>query len=132
MTRITPMTHRTASRLAAGLTLVAGLAAASAAFAAPVQGETVFKQQCGTCHTIAPGAAKLGPPLKGMIGRKAGTVPGYAYSNALKAWGQTWTTANLDQYLAKPTATVPGTKMLVGVSNAEQRTAVVAYLAAQK
>ncbi|KQW69464.1 cytochrome C [Phenylobacterium sp. Root77] len=126
------MTHRTASRLAAGLTLVAGLAAASAAFAAPVQGETVFKQQCGTCHTIAPGAAKLGPPLKGMIGRKAGTVPGYAYSNALKAWGQTWTTANLDQYLAKPTATVPGTKMLVGVSNAEQRAAVVAYLAAQK
>ncbi len=119
--------HRLAALLAATL----GLAAATGASAA-VQGETVFKQQCGTCHTIAPGAAKLGPALKGVVGRKAGAVQGYAYSKALTAWGQTWTTANLDQYLAKPTATVPGTKMLVGVPNAEQRAAVVAYLAAQK
>lgn len=123
------MSHR--HRLAALLAAALGMAAASGATAA-VQGETVFKQQCGTCHTIAPGAAKLGPALKGVVGRKAGTVPGYAYSKAMTAWGQTWTTVNLDQYLAKPTATVPGTKMLVGVPNAEQRAAVVTYLAAQK
>ncbi|WP_312166346.1 c-type cytochrome [Phenylobacterium sp.] len=125
------MTHRPPHRLAAGLVAAAGLAAASGATAA-VQGETVFKQQCGTCHTIAPGPAKLGPALQGVVGRKAGAVQGYAYSKALIAWGQTWTAANLDQYLAKPTATVPGTKMLVGVANAEQRAAVVDYLAAQK
>jgi len=124
------MTPRSISGLAAGFALAAGLASSAAA---QVQGETVFKQQCGTCHTIAPGGpAKLGPPLKGMVGRKAGTVPGYAYSTALKGWGQTWTTANLDQYLAKPAAVVPGTKMLVGVANPQQRAAVVAYLASQK
>lgn len=125
------MTSRKFLGLATGFALAAGLATSAAA--ASVQGETVFKQQCGTCHTIAPGGpAKLGPPLKGAIGRKAGTVPGYAYSAALKGWGQTWTTANLDQYLAKPAAVVPGTKMLVGVANPEQRAAVVAYLASQK
>ena len=125
------MTDHTLLRLAAGFALAAGLA--SSAAAAPVQGETVFKQQCGTCHAIAPGGpAKLGPPLKGMVGRKAGTVPGYAYSKAMTGWGQTWTTANLDAYLAKPAATVPGTKMLVGVANPEQRAAVIAYLATLK
>ena len=57
---------------------------------------------------------------------------GYAYSKAMTGWGQTWTTANLDAYLAKPAATVPGTKMLVGVANPEQRAAVIAYLATLK
>ena len=126
------MTDHTLLRLAAAFALAAGLAS-SAAAAAPAQGETVFKQQCGTCHAIAPGGpAKLGPPLKGMVGRKAATVPGYTYSKALSAWGQTWTTANLDKYLAKPSALVPGGKMLVGVANADQRAAVIAYLATQK
>ena len=125
------MTDHTLLRLAAAFALAAGLA--SSAAAAPAQGETVFKQQCGTCHAIAPGGpAKLGPPLKGMVGRKAATVPGYAYSKALSGWGQTWTTANLDKYLAKPSAVVPGGKMLVGVANADQRAAVIAYLATQK
>ena len=120
------MTPRSILGLAAGFALAAGLASTAAA---QVQGETVFKQQCGTCHAIAPGGpAKLGPPLKGMVGRKAGTVPGYAYSKAMTGWGQTWTTANLDAYLAKPAATVPGTKMLVGAPDAEQRAALVTYL----
>lgn len=126
---IRTMSHR--HRLAALLAAALGLAAASGASAA-VQGETVFKQQCATCHTIAPGAAKLGPPLKGVVGRKAGTWEGYSYSKAMKTWGQTWTTVNIDQYLAKPSAIIPGTKMLVGVPNAEQRSAVVDYLATQK
>lgn len=116
----------------AALAALAALAAGSTALAQAPQGETLFKQQCSTCHTIAPGAAKQGPPLQGVIGRKAGSLAGYAYSPALKTWGQTWTTANLDQYLAKPTAVVPGTKMMVGMPNAAQRAAVVSYLAAQK
>ena len=113
---------------------VCGLAPATAATAAPSQGETLFKQRCGTCHTIEPsGPAKLGPPLKGMIGRKAATVPGFAYSAALKNSGIVWNAANLDAYVARPTATVPGTKMMVGMpGNAAQRAAVVDYLAAQK
>ena len=124
------MTPRSILGLAAGFALAAGLATSAAAQA---QGETVFKQQCGTCHAIAPGGpAKLGPPLKGMVGRKAGTVPGYAYSKAMTGWGQTWTTANLDAYLAKPAASVPGTKMLVGAPDSEQRAALVQYLGTMK
>ncbi len=115
-------------------TAISLMALASGALAAPSQGETLFKQRCGTCHTIEPGGpAKLGPPLKGMVGRKAGTVQGFAYSNALKNSGIVWNTTNLDAYIAKPTATVPGGKMMVGMpGNPAQRAAVVAYLAAQK
>lgn len=111
--------------------LVAAIAASSAALAAPSQGETLFQQRCGTCHTIAPGPAKMGPPLANIVGAKAGAVPGYAFSPALKASGLTWTTANLDKYLAKPTAVVPGTKMMVGMPDAAQRAAVISYLSSQ-
>lgn len=116
----------------AALAAIGALTAGSSALAQAPQGETLFKQQCATCHTIAPGAAKQGPSLQGVVGRKAGTLAGYAFSPALKAWGKTWTTANLDQYLAKPTTVVPGTKMMVGMPNAAQRAAVVSYLATQK
>ena len=119
-------------RLIAASFALAALTAAPPALAQASQGETLFKQQCATCHTIAPGAAKMGPPLKGMVGRKAGTVAGFAYSPALKASGITWTADSLDKYLAKPSALVPGTKMLIGVPDAAKRAAVVAYLAAQK
>jgi len=111
--------------------LVTGIAASSAALAAPTQGETLFKQRCATCHAIAPGVAKMGPPLKGIVGSKAGVVPGYAFSPALKASGLTWTTANLDKYLAKPTSVVPGTKMMVGLPDPAQRAAVIDYLSSQ-
>ena len=119
------------ARLIAAVLAFAALSA-SQAQAQASQGETLFKQQCGTCHTIAPGAPKMGPPLKGMVGRKAGTVAGFAYSPALKASGITWSADSLDKYLAKPTALVPGTKMIVGMPDATKRAAVVAYLAAQK
>ena len=112
--------------------LAASALAASAASAQAPPGEALFKQQCGTCHTIAPGAPKLGPALKGVVGRKAATVSGYAYSTALKNSGITWTAAKLDAYLAKPTATVPGTKMMIGAANPAQRTAIIAYLSTQK
>jgi cytochrome c len=74
----------------------------------------------------------MGPPLKGMVGRKAGTVAGFAYSPALKASGITWNADSLDKYIAKPTAVVPGTKMMVGTADATKRAAIVAYLVAQK
>lgn len=113
--------------------LASALAFAGGASAAPSQGETLFKQRCGTCHTIEAGPTKMGPPLKGMIGRKAATVPGFAYSNALKNSGIVWNATNLDAYVAKPTATVPGTKMAIGMpGDAAQRAAVIDYLAAQK
>lgn len=108
------------------------LAAAPAAAQAP-GGEALFKQRCGTCHAIdAGGAAKLGPPLRGVAGRKAGVVAGYAYSTALKGSGVVWDRANLDAYLARPAARIPGTKMMLGVPAADQRAAIISYLATQK
>lgn len=120
-------------RLTAAATAALVLSGASHAAAQASQGETLFKQQCGTCHTIAPGAPKMGPALKGIVGRKAGTVAGFAaYSPALKNSGITWNAESLDKYVAKPTALVPGTKMIVGVPDAAKRAAIVAYLVAQK
>lgn len=120
------------ARLIIAALALAALSAASQAQAQASPGETLFKQQCGTCHTIAPGAPKMGPPLKGVVGRKAGTLAGFAYSPALKASGVTWSADSLDKYLAKPMAFVPGTKMMVGLPDATKRAAVVAYLVAQK
>ncbi|ODT64187.1 MAG: cytochrome C [Phenylobacterium sp. SCN 69-14] len=105
---------------------------ASPALAQAPSGETLFKQQCGVCHSIAQAPGKMGPPLKGVVGRKAGTLPGYAYSPAMKGYGVTWDAGKLETYLAKPTAAVPGTKMMIGAANPAQRSAIIAYLATQK
>ncbi|HEY9236018.1 MULTISPECIES: c-type cytochrome [Phenylobacterium] len=128
------MSHRVRRPWIAVVPAVSLMALAGAAAAAPSQGETLFNQRCGTCHAIAPGgAAKMGPPLAGMIGRKAGTVPGFSYSAAMKKSGIVWDAARLDAYIAKPAAVVPGTTMMVGMpGDPAQRAAVVAFLAAQK
>ena len=121
-------------RLIARSIALAACAAAvtTPAFAQAPNGETLFKQQCGVCHAITPAPGKMGPPLKGVVGRKAGTLPGYAYSPAMKGYGVTWDAGKLETYLAKPTAAVPGTKMMIGAANPAQRSAIVAYLATQK
>lgn len=105
---------------------------ATSAMAAPPSGEDVFDQQCSVCHSLKPAPGKMGPPLAGVVGRKAGTLSGYAYSNALKASGLTWTVQTLDVYVKAPAKTVPGTKMLLGAPDAQQRAAVIQYLASVK
>ena len=114
------------------LTLAVVLAGmATSAVAAP-SGQAVFEQRCSVCHSIQPAPGKMGPPLAGVAGRKAGTVGGYAYSNALKASNITWSSDALDAFLKGPGKMVPGTKMLVGASDAEQRAALVQYLGSLK
>jgi len=115
--------------LAATAVLAASVATSASAQSA---GETLFKQRCAVCHSIAPAPGKMGPPLKGVVGRKSGTVPGFAYSDAMKKANITWSTATLTSYLQAPAKMVPGTKMLISVPNPEQRAAVVQYLATQK
>lgn len=89
--------------------------------------------QCVSCHTVKPGVNGVGPSLHGVVGRKAGTLPGYAYSDALKAWGKTLTPEELDKWLTAPTQDVPGTKMVFpGIADPARRKAVIDYLATQK
>ncbi|HZB93849.1 MAG TPA: cytochrome c family protein, partial [Stellaceae bacterium] len=92
-------------------------------------GEAVFKRNCAICHAVEPGKNKIGPSLAEVFGRKAGTAPGYSYSDANKKSGLTWDEPTLDKYLADPRGVVPGTKMLfIGLKNPDDRQAVIAYL----
>ncbi len=101
------------------LVLIAGLLVISAAPAMAqaasggnaAAGEKDFVV-CRACHQIGPGAKiAVGPVLNGVVGRKAGTYPGYNYSEANKTSGITWTPDVLEKYLANPQAVVPHTKM---------------------
>lgn len=115
------------------LILAAALAGlATSAIAAPPSGQQVFEQQCSVCHSLKPAPGKMGPPLAGVVGRKAGSVPGFAYSNAMKAYGVTWSAETMDAFVKAPGKTVPGTKMLLGAPDAERRAAVIQYLATVK
>lgn len=113
--------------------------ALAAAAAVPVlaqsnAGEQLFRQRCASCHTVAPGGAPgpIGPNLRGVVGRAAGGSSFKAYSPALKSARLTWTKANLDKFLTAPGKLVPGTRMVIAVTDPKQRAAVVAYLASQR
>ena len=85
--------------------------------------------QCTACHSTTPGKTIIGPSLAHVYGRKAGSLPGFQYSDAMKKSGMAWNNANLDAFLAAPMAKVPGTLMgFAGIKDAAQRKAVIAYL----
>jgi cytochrome c len=103
---------------------VAGAAAARAADAA--HGKVVF-QQCAACHTDQSGA--IGPSLRGVFGRKSGTVDGFRYSDAMMRANLTWDATNLHDYISNPQAKVKGNRMpFGGVANAGDLDDLVAYL----
>ena len=91
-------------------------------------GKAVFAQ-CRTCHTTEEGKNMTGPSLHNVVGREAGTVAGFNYSDANKNSGITWTEQKLFQYLEKPQRVIPGTKMIFpGLPDAQKRADVIAYL----
>jgi cytochrome c2 len=92
----------------------------------PVHGKQLFSERCTACHALD--ANKAGPQLAGVVGRKAGTVPGYHYSAALKSAGLVWSRDNLDRWLADPKKFVPGVRMPVRVLDAPSRHDLIAYL----
>ncbi len=97
----------------------------------PASGERVFAA-CRTCHVFDEGVNRVGPSLHRVVGRQAGTVPGFAYSEANKNSGVTWTPEVLFEYLEDPKGFMPGTKMAFpGVKDAQKRADLVAYLEQQ-
>jgi cytochrome c len=103
--------------------------AAPAAAAPPARGRLLFLK-CAPCHDIsATPSAKTGPNLRGVFGRKVASLPGYAYSTAMKAQTFTWDEAHLDRWLTQPTDLIPGTAMAFGgLDSAADRRAVIDYL----
>ncbi len=91
-------------------------------------GQTGFAL-CGVCHAVGEGAAnKLGPILNGLEGRQSGSVAGYDYSPAIKSANITWSEATFKDFMANPSGKVPGTKMVITVSDATAAANLWAYL----
>ena len=92
-------------------------------------GQTVY-QICMGCHSLD--EDDVGPRHRGVVGRVAGTVPGYAYSPALKGSHIVWNRDTLDRWLTNPQALVPGAKMFFAMPSAQDRADVIAYLEKQR
>jgi cytochrome c len=111
----------------AGLLLAGSTTAALAAD--PVAGEKIFKTQCSICHAVVAGENRIGPTLFGVVGRRAGSVPGFNYTADHKKLGIAWDAATLDKYLTNPRAMVPDTSMVyAGLKDDAERADLVAYL----
>lgn len=118
--------------MVAAFAVVGALGSAAAQDANVEEGAEVFKK-CRACHDLGPDAKnKVGPVLNGIIGRKAGTIDGFAYSDANKASGAkglTWTEDVLFKYLENPLTFMPGTKMaFAGLKDPQDRKDLIAYL----
>ena len=114
----------------AGLLFMVLMMAASAEAS---DGAALYKKNCQTCHAIEKnGAARQGPPLFGIIGRKAGSIDGFKYSNGLKTAGWEWTPEKLDAWIAFPKKMIRDTYMVYRQNDPDIRKAIVAYIAEQK
>lgn len=95
------------------------------------RGKAVFSR-CAVCHTTEAGRHKIGPSLHGIVGRKAGTVDGFNYSEAMKSSDVVWTPENIEKHLADVGGFIPGNRMAqlfpVGVPDAGERADIIAYL----
>ncbi|MEA2782305.1 MAG: cytochrome c [Rhodospirillaceae bacterium] len=112
-----------------GLAIVAMLSCGvgtACADADPVKGEVVY-HRCQGCHSVD--RNRIGPMHKGLFGRAAGSVPGFAYSSAMKSSGIVWNERTLDKFLQGPRQMVPGTKMTyAGIRDPQERADLIAYL----
>lgn len=117
--------------LVASLGLVGTTAAAVAQGVSDDDPELAFNGHCRECHAFDKGDNRIGPTLYGVVGRKAGTVPGFGYSESLKDSGITWNEKNLDQWITNPNAVVPGNNMgaiFSGLPDAKERAKIIAFL----
>lgn len=92
----------------------------------PARGEQIYVR-CMACHALA--FDRVGPRHCGLFGRRAGSVPGFDYSPAMKSSRITWNEKTLDRFLTKPLAMIPGTAMTYdGVADPNERSDLIAYL----
>ena len=97
-------------------------------------GQRAFNNACRTCHMVKEGDNRQGPNLHKIVGRKAGSLPGYAFSSALKGADFVWDEEKLDQFIANPDHVVPGNSMKPygGLSSSDDRKKIITYLAQQQ
>ncbi len=108
-------------------------AAAEPAVASAADAPPPAFAQCRSCHATEPGKNLIGPSLAGIFGTRAGEVPGYTFSTAMKDSGLTWDEATLDSFLKSPREIIPGTKMTYpGLKDDAKRADVIAYIKALK
>lgn len=116
------------------LLTLAGLAAFATAAMADgdaAKGEKSFNK-CKACHSAEDATNKVGPYLKGVVGRAVASAGGFNYSEAMKAFGATgavWDIANLNSYMENPKAFVAGNKMtFAGIKKEDERENIIAFL----
>jgi len=112
--------------LAAGTALLGAFAAAGSAKGDTVAGRSAFEKRCTGCHALD--HDKTGPRLAGVVGRKAGTVSAFPYSDAVKKSAVVWNEAVLDKWLTDPETVIPDTDMAFRLDNPVERAAIIAFL----
>ena len=117
--------NRAINVMALAMILAVGHLTPSFASGDAAHGATIYRE-CMICHSLDKNG--IGPRHRGVFGRKAGSVPDYDYSAALKAADIVWNETTLDQWLTNPQMLVPGTKMMFSVSNAQDRADVIEFL----
>jgi cytochrome c len=111
--------------LAAAISALAETALAGGLTGDAARGETLY-EACQDCHSLDKN--DVGPRHRGVFGRKAGSLPDYDYSDALKSANIVWNEETLDKWLTDPQAVAPGAKMFFHLDNSQDRADVIAYL----
>jgi cytochrome c len=120
----------TSLKLRTTLTILTGVVCATIAMAAsakdPGRGRDAFEKRCTGCHALD--KAKVGPPLRGVFGRKAGKDAQFTYSDAVKAASVTWDESTLDRWLTDTESVIPGNDMSFRLDDPAERASIIAYL----
>ena len=112
--------------LAVALALITVLAVPAFAGGNPDRGRELYESRCIGCHSLD--ANHIGPKHRGVYGRKAGSVPEFTYSPALKSSSLVWNDQTLMRWLTNPQEAIPGQRMNFRVSQAQDRADIIAYL----
>ena len=97
----------------------------------PASEQQAFNNACRTCHMAKEGDNRLGPNLYKVVGRKAGSLPDYNYSSAMKEADFVWDEDKLDRFIANPDEVIPGNNMKPygGLASRDERAKIIAFLA---